>query len=80
MDKDELTVEDVARALTDLMDAHREYDKGVAKAEHVGDYSWDYGGHYADKVKNAHEELAEVLNRYIDSRVRTVLLENGRER
>ena len=71
------TAEDLSRALTGLMDAHRKYDAGLASAERQGLYSWDYGGHYADDVTKAHETLATTLNAYIDSRVKTILNDMG---
>jgi len=68
------TAEELTRALTGLLDAHRKYDAGLASAERQGLYSWDYGGHYADDVAKAHETLATTLNAYIDSRVNRALV------
>jgi len=78
MMSNEPTADDLARALTGLMDAHREHDK---QYDAFDGCSWDYhGGEYIDAVTKAHEHLATTLNEYIDARVRTVLLENVRER
>ena len=71
--KNEPTAEELTRALTGLMDAHRKYDREFDRARSNGEYSWDYGGHYADDVKKAHENLDGVLTGYIDSQVRAVL-------
>jgi len=72
---DEQTADDVARALTGLMDAHKEYDHELKAYD---DYSWDYyGEEYIEKVAKAHETLATTLNAYIDGRVRAVLDDMG---
>ena len=64
-------LDELTRAITGLMDAHQKYDAGRESAR--GDYSWDWGGRYADAVKEAHECLAVTLNEYIDARVKLVL-------
>ena len=71
------TAEELTRALTDLLDAHRKYDAGLASAMHTGNRSWDYSGREIQKVESAHETLATMLNAYIDSRVKAILSDIG---
>ena len=74
---DKQTVDNIAQALTNLLDAHREYDKEYNTFEEAtGGYSWNYfGGEYIDNVNKAHESLATALNEYIDNRVAIILLQ-----
>ena len=75
MMSNEPTADDLARALTGLMDAHREYDRNRQKAMDDGDQSWDWTGRRSDEVYKAHNELTATLDGYIDARVRAVLQE-----
>lgn len=72
--EDSFDVQVLFDAMEKYSDAKAEHDK--ARDEYDG-YSWGwYGADYVDRMESASLKVKELLNKYIDTRVKEAILEH----